>query len=551
MPLTALKSCLLAFMVASLAFAVETASSNMVAFNNLVCPVSGAPAKTAHMGAYNGVIYRFCCAEHIAEFQKNPQRYVTNLPNQGVIVDLANEICPVSGQPAQKAVFVVINGYKVHAKCAGSSAMLRRFPAPYLAKARRIQGMTPEQLKKEFAPLVSYNNALCLVTGKPADMRFRASHSNIVYKFSSLEACYAFTNAPMTYLSKLPNKGQITDMGNEFCPDAGDQVDKKLSVVVEGTRIYVGCKGCAMKVMKDPQGYLTRVKKLMAMTPEERKADFAKKGPCKSSTCPSKAGGAEKAAASSACATCPNAGKEACENAPNAAPAPAPAKSECATCPNAGKESCENAPAAAPAKEALHIVAYNNSRCPVTGQPTDQRIVTVHDNIVYKFNSTDARAAFEKEPATYLSKLPNNGQIIDMGNEFCPVAGDPVDKKLSVIVEGKRIYVGCDGCKTKLLKDPQTYIARVETLIVMTPAQRKAEFAKLGPCENSTGPSTAGNAAKEAASSPCATCPSAAKGECSSAKPEAAAATPAKAACATCPAYANGSCDGNNPNCKK
>jgi YHS domain-containing protein len=538
-------------MVASLAFAAETVNSNMAAFNNLVCPVSGAPAKTANMGVYNDVIYRFCCPEHLAAFQKNPHLYLTNLPNQGVIVDLANEICPVSGQPAQKDVFVVIDGYKVHAKCAGSSAMLRRFPAPYLAKARRIQGMTPEQLKKEFVPLVSYNNAVCPVTGKPANMRFRASHSNIVYKFSSLEACYAFTNAPRQYVSKLPNNGRIVDMGNDFCPDAGDAVDKKLSVVVEGQRIYVGCKGCAMNVMKDPQGYITRVKALMAMTPAERKADFAKRGPCDNSTCPSKAGGAAKESASSPCATCPSAAKGECSSDAKPAPAPAPATSACATCPNAGKEACASAPTEAPAKEVLQIVAYNNSHCPVTGQPTDTRIVTVYDNIVYKFNSTDARAAFEKDPATYLSKLPGNGRIVDMGNDFCPVAGDPVDKKLSVVVEGKRIYVGCPVCAATVLKEPQTYIARVETLIVMTPAQRKAAFAKLGPCENSSCPSAAGAAAKESASSPCATCPSAAKGECSSTTPEAAAPQPAKAACATCPAHANGSCDGNKPDCNK
>jgi len=488
MTLTALKSCLLAFMVACTVFAAETTSNNIVAFNNLICPVSGAPAKTANMGVYNDVVYRFCCPEHITAFQKNPQLYLTNLPNNGVIVDLANEICPVSGQPAQKTQFIVIDGYKVHAKCAATSAALRRFPAPYLAKAKRIQGMTPEQLKKEFVPMVAYNNATCPVTGQQADMRFRASHSNIIYKFSSLEACYAFTNAPAKYLSKLANNGQITDMGNEFCPDAGDKVDKKMSVVVEGQRIYVGCKGCAMNVMKDPQGYITRVKKLMAMTPEERKADFAKRGPCKNSTCPSKTGAAEKPAAASACATCPNAGKEACEKAPQAAPA----------------------------EESVQVVEFNNAICPVTGQPSDTRFVAVRDKIVYKFSSDEARAAFESAPDTYLSKLPGNGQITDMGNEFCPDAGDKVDKKLSVVVEGTRIYVGCKGCAMNVLKDPQGYITRVKKLMAMTPEERKADFAKREPCKSSTCPAKAAEAAPQAAAEPsaCATCPNAGKEAC-------------------------------------
>lgn len=301
-------------LVAGACRAAETTAPEPVAFNNLVCPVSGKPAKTAHMGAYNGVVYRFCCAEHVAEFQKNPQRYLTNLPNNGVIVDLHNEICPVTGQPAGKDTYIVINGTKVHAKCAASMNLLRRFPAQYLERAKRIQGMTPEQLKKEFTPVTRFNNRLCPVTGKPANERILAVYSNIVYRFSSAEARAAFTNAPLQYLKNLPNNGQIVDMGNDFCPDAGDPVSKKLFAIVDGHKIYAGCANCVRHIYAEPEKYIARVKELMAMTPEARAEFFAAQGGCSGDDCPSKSGAAaahgcssSSGAAKSGCAGCPNA----------------------------------------------------------------------------------------------------------------------------------------------------------------------------------------------------------------------------------------------------
>ncbi len=44
----------------------------------------------------------------------------------------------------------------------------------------------------------------------------------------------------------------------------------------------------------------------------------------------------------------------------------------------------------------------------------------------------------------------------------CPVMGGKIDPKLFVDVEGKRIYVCCRGCMAPILKDPATYIAKLE-----------------------------------------------------------------------------------------
>lgn len=45
---------------------------------------------------------------------------------------------------------------------------------------------------------------------------------------------------------------------------------------------------------------------------------------------------------------------------------------------------------------------------------------------------------------------------------LCPVMGGEVDKTLFVDYEGKRIYVCCAGCITKLKKDAAKYVKQLE-----------------------------------------------------------------------------------------
>ena len=46
----------------------------------------------------------------------------------------------------------------------------------------------------------------------------------------------------------------------------------------------------------------------------------------------------------------------------------------------------------------------------------------------------------------------------------CPVQGDPINKKLYVDYQGKRIYVCCAECKSALAKDPEMYIKKLESM---------------------------------------------------------------------------------------
>jgi YHS domain-containing protein len=45
---------------------------------------------------------------------------------------------------------------------------------------------------------------------------------------------------------------------------------------------------------------------------------------------------------------------------------------------------------------------------------------------------------------------------------ICPVMGEPINKKMFVDHEGKRIYVCCGACVKKVKKDPAKYIKEME-----------------------------------------------------------------------------------------
>lgn len=246
-------------------------------FNNLTCPVSGEAAKTAYIGVYDGKAFRFCSEEDRDAFLADPDAYRENLPNKGEIVDLANTVCPVSGEPATSDA-IVIDGTRVHVSSRQSLLALRRFPTQYLARAKRIVHMTEEEIAEEFRPRVQYNNRFCIVTGEPAVRTIVAEHNDIIYRFSTQDARAAFTADPEKYLAALPNNGQIIDMDNDFCPDDGGPIDKTLFTIVDGHKIYAGCRGCLASVERDPDKYIPRVKMIAALTPEERVEQFGDEG---------------------------------------------------------------------------------------------------------------------------------------------------------------------------------------------------------------------------------------------------------------------------------
>jgi YHS domain-containing protein len=60
----------------------------------------------------------------------------------------------------------------------------------------------------------------------------------------------------------------------------------------------------------------------------------------------------------------------------------------------------------------------------------------------------------------------------------CPVMGGKINKKLFVDVKGKRIYVCCAGCISKIKANPDKYIKQMEAEGIVLEEAPKQENAK-------------------------------------------------------------------------
>ena len=73
--------------------------------------------------------------------------------------------------------------------------------------------------------------------------------------------------------------------------------------------------------------------------------------------------------------------------------------------------------------------------------------------------------------------------VVDAGNKFCPVSGDPVSGKNFVTYQGKRYGLCCPMCEMPFLKNPAKYIAKSEAQEKAARASGKAPVSTMGSLE--------------------------------------------------------------------
>jgi YHS domain-containing protein len=88
--------------------------------------------------------------------------------------------------------------------------------------------------------------------------------------------------------------------------------------------------------------------------------------------------------------------------------------------------------------------------CPVGGEKIDKTVHADHEGHRVYFCCENCKAAFEKEPATYVKKLQDQGITVAKLQTECPVMGGAINKSSYVDRNNKRIYFCCDGCKDKV-----------------------------------------------------------------------------------------------------
>jgi YHS domain-containing protein len=62
---------------------------------------------------------------------------------------------------------------------------------------------------------------------------------------------------------------------------------------------------------------------------------------------------------------------------------------------------------------------------------------------------------------TTSGKTEPNASAAAVEQTTCPVMGGPIDKNIFVVYQGKKVYFCCSGCPAEFQKDPAKYISKL------------------------------------------------------------------------------------------
>ncbi|MCS6919742.1 MAG: YHS domain-containing protein [Fimbriimonadales bacterium] len=235
------------------------------------CPVSGkviTNTKNAPRTVYQGKTYYFSCQNCLAEFRKNPQKYVNQanvrtVSNTAAKPAAAKSCC--SGE-AKAAGAACCAGDKATAQKTGSCCDSKPAVTTAQAADRLVCPVSGEELKAETAVQVVYNNKVYYV---------------------GCEGCKAaFLKDPATYAKKAeaeskqqgkPVKATTTAAPADklICPVAGEEIQlaSAVSFTYNGKVYYTCCNGCKSKFLRDPETYAKKAEELSALQGKPAKAD--------------------------------------------------------------------------------------------------------------------------------------------------------------------------------------------------------------------------------------------------------------------------------------
>lgn len=97
-----------------------------------------------------------------------------------------------------------------------------------------------------------------------------------------------------------------------------------------------------------------------------------------------------------------------------------------------------------------------NKMCPVSGGPVSEKYRAEYKGQFVYVCCEGCLSEFNKSPETFVAKLSKEDQEAIKINELCPISKEPIDKKLSVEFEGRKVYFCCDNCVEAYKKDHPT-----------------------------------------------------------------------------------------------
>lgn len=102
--------------------------------------------------------------------------------------------------------------------------------------------------------------------------------------------------------------------------------------------------------------------------------------------------------------------------------------------------------------------------CPKTGEKIDKAVFKIKNNMLVYFCCPACEADFLKEPEKVVKGLLDKGQapvILTLKQTTCPVTGEPIDSKTSVVYKGKKVEFCCADCKAAFNKEPAKFLAKL------------------------------------------------------------------------------------------
>ena len=80
--------------------------------------------------------------------------------------------------------------------------------------------------------------------------------------------------------------------------------------------------------------------------------------------------------------------------------------------------------------------------------------------------ATPPAAAADSETTAALAKLSETDRAAALKQDVCPVTGEKLGSMGAppkVTVEGKEVFLCCEGCEEELRKEPAKYLAKLKT----------------------------------------------------------------------------------------
>jgi YHS domain-containing protein len=97
--------------------------------------------------------------------------------------------------------------------------------------------------------------------------------------------------------------------------------------------------------------------------------------------------------------------------------------------------------------------------CPVSGKPVQKKFSAAYQGGIIYFCDRDCAGKFDPEKADHSTRanlqLAATGQAVQVA---CPVTGEKIDTKLSLEMNGLKVYFCCIGCLGKVNDEEQEEI---------------------------------------------------------------------------------------------